>query len=102
MIFKELAIMMISYNLVVQVRRLAAARVKISPKRISFSAVWDLVRIILLVPNDWAEEKWQKWFERIVSEAGRRQLPNRPGRSYPREVIPRRRTFPERQRKQVK
>jgi len=102
MILKELAILVISYNLVVQVRRLAAARVKVSPKRISFTAVWNLVRIILLAPNDWTEETWQAWFERVVNEAGRHKLPNRPGRSYPREVIPKRRTFPERKRKPVK
>lgn len=98
MILKELAIAMVSYNLVVQVRRIAAERVKLPPRKISFAGVWSLVTIILLEPNDWTAEEWQKKFEWVLRGAIQRKLPNRPGRSYPREVIPRRRKFPERRR----
>jgi len=96
---KELAMAAVAYNLVVQVRRLAAERAEVAPKRISFSAVRDLFRIILFAPNGWTAAEWVEWFERVLREAGRSKLPNRPNRSYPREVIPRRRGFPERTRK---
>ena len=99
MVLKELAMTAVAYNLVVQVRRLAAERAKVAPKRISFSAVRDLVRILLFAPKPRTAAEWVEWFERVVREAGRSKLPNRPNRSYPREVIPRRRGFPERKRK---
>jgi hypothetical protein len=98
MVMKELAMATVCYNLVVQVRRLAAERAQVSAKRISFKGVWSLVTIILLQPNDWTEEEWQEKFEIVLRGAGQRKIPNRPGRSYPREVIPRRRKFPERRR----
>lgn len=98
MVLKELAMAAVAYNLVVQVRRLAAERAKVPPKRISFSAVRDLVRILLFEPNGWTAADWAGWFERVLREAGRSKLPNRPNRSYPREVIPRRRGYPERKR----
>ena len=48
---------------------------------------------------DPTEVESQARFEQLLRAAGQRQLPNRkPGRSYPREVIPRRRKFPERKR----
>ena len=98
MVLKELAIAMVSYNLVVQVRRIAANRVNLPPRRISFTGVWSLVTIILLSPNDWTAEEWQRRFEWVLRGAAQRKLPNRPGRSYPREILPRRRKYPERRR----
>jgi hypothetical protein len=98
MVLKEIAIATVAYNLVLQVRRLAAERAKVPPKRISFSGVWDLVRIILFAPNEWTDAEWEQWFERVIRDAGRRKLPNRPGRSYARQIIPRGRKFPERKR----
>ena len=102
MVLKELAMTAVAYNLVVQVRRLAAERAKVPPKRISFSAVRDLVRILLLSPKPRTAAEWVQWFERVLREAGRSKIPNRPNRSYPREVIPRRRKFPERKRVETK
>jgi Transposase DDE domain len=98
MIEKELAMAMVSYNLVVQVRRLAAERGKCPPRDLSFSGVWSLVTIILLSRNDWTAEEWEQRFEQVLRGALQRKLPKRPGRSFPRTVIPRRRNHPERPR----
>lgn len=100
LVLKELAAATIAYNLVVVIRRLAAARAKVEPRRLSFSRVWALVKVLLLesfTANDPA--KAQERIDMVLRMAGQCKLPNRPGRHYPREVIPRRRKFPERKSK---
>jgi hypothetical protein len=99
MISKELAMGMIAYNLVVQVRRLAAKRMDVSPRRLSFTGVWSLVKTILLRPNEWTPEEYETTFERVLRWAAQRKLPNRPGREFPRTVLPQGRKFPNRERK---
>jgi len=99
MIRKELAIATVSYNLVVQVRRIAAEQVQAPPRRLSFTGVWNLVTIVLLQPNEWTPEMWLKKFAMVLRGAGQRKHPTRPGREYPRQVLQRRRKFPERTRK---
>lgn len=98
MVEKELAMGMMAYNLVVQVRRLAAARMKLEPRRLSFTGVWGLVKTMLLRGGDSERtaDEWLSWFERVLRWAGERKLPNRPGRSYPRSVLPRGRKYPNR------
>jgi hypothetical protein len=49
MVRKELAAATIAYNLVVLVRRLAAARAAVEPRRLSFRRVWGLERF----PLEW-------------------------------------------------
>jgi len=95
MIRKELAMAMVAFNLVVQVRAVAAERLKLPPRRLSFTGVWSLVTHVLLNPNNWTAEEWEKNFEWVLRGAGQRKLPNRPGRSYPRKVLARRRKFSE-------
>jgi hypothetical protein len=95
MILKELGLAMVSYNLVVQVRRIAADRAQVPPRDLSFSGVWSLVTIILLSPNEWTAEEWQKRFDWVLRGAVQRKVPKRPNRSYPRTVIARQRKFPE-------
>ena len=99
MVGKELAMGMIAYNLVVQVRRLAAKRIRIEPRRLSFTGVWSLVKTILLSPNEWTLEDYASTFEQVLRWAGQRKLPNRPGREFPRTILPRGRKFPNRARK---
>ncbi|MGL5094427.1 MAG: IS4 family transposase, partial [Planctomycetia bacterium] len=99
MVLKEVAMGALAYNLVVEVRRLAAARAKIPAKRISFAGVWSLVTITLFSPKERSAEEWREHFDRVLRWAAQRKLPNRPGRSYPRQVLPRRRKHPERPRK---
>jgi hypothetical protein len=101
MIMKELAMAMVSYNLVVQVRRIAAEGVHLPPRRLSFSGVWSLVTTILLSSNDWTADEWLERFEWVLRGAAQRKLPHRPGRSYPREILPRGNKFPKRRRKKV-
>jgi hypothetical protein len=53
------------------------------------------------VPAEQPASAAEALFERLLRAAGQRKLPNRrAGRNYPREVIPRRRKFPERNRAQ--
>lgn len=98
MVSKELALSMVAYNLVVQIRRLAAQAAGVRPRRLSFAGVWSLVRIILLTPRDGTSQDEVAKFDLVLRAAAQRKLPIRPGRNYPREVIPRRRKHPERSR----
>lgn len=100
MVGKELWAALVAYNLTTQVRRLAAARLGVDPRRLSFAGVCSLVRAF--VPGLHAEQtevQRHARFEQLLRAAGQRRLPERePRRSYPREVITRRRKFPERKR----
>jgi len=93
---KELALGMVAYNLVVQVRRLAEQRIHLEPRRLSFTGVWSLVRTVLFSPNEWTLDQWVSKFEWVLRGASQRKLAHRPGRTYPREVLTRGRKFPER------
>lgn len=90
MLRKELAVSIVAYNLVVQVRRLAAQRAGVPPRRISFSGAWSAVRIILLSPQQWTADDWQRKFELAIRSASQRKIPNRPGRGYPRRALTKR------------
>ena len=100
MVEKELVAALVTYNLANQVRRVAAARLKLEPRRLSFAGVWSLMKVFMgnvLEGKSQAEAEAQ--FERLLRAAGQRKLPNRKKqRSYPREVIPRRSKFPARKR----
>jgi hypothetical protein len=100
MVIKELWAAFVTYNLTTQVRRLAAARLKVDPRRLSFAGVLSLVRAFVAgLHAGQTEAQYQTRFERLLRAVGQRKLPQRkPGRSYPREVISRRRKFPERKR----
>ncbi len=98
MVRKELSAGVVAYNLVVQVRRLAAARAGVSPRRLSFAGVWSLVKVVLLSGSDWSVEQWDEKFEWVLRGAAQRKVPERPGRSYPRTVLRRARKFPNRPR----
>ena len=90
MLKKELAASIIAYNLVQQVRRLAAKLVSVQPRRLSFTGTWTAVRVCLLERNPWDIEltstDWLAKFERALKIASQRVLPNRPNRSYPRQA----------------
>jgi Transposase DDE domain len=102
MVEKELVAAQLAYNLANQVRRLAAERLKLEPRRLSFAGVWSLLKAFaqgLLADKTGAQAEAD--FERLLRAAGQRKLPRRPkGRSYPRQVIPRGRKFPTRKRDQ--
>ncbi len=100
MVVKELWAALVTYNLTTQVRRLAAERLGVNPRRLSLAGVLSLVRVFA---SGWhagrTEAECQARFDLLMRAAGQRKLPERKrGRSYPREVIPRRRKFPQRKR----
>lgn len=87
---KEIAASIIAYNLVIQIRRLAAKRVGVKPRRLSFTGTWSAVRIILLAPMSWDANKWCQQFALALRVAGQRKIPNRPNRHFPRKAHTRR------------
>lgn len=86
MLRKELAASIVAYNLVIQVRRLAARRIGVAPRRISFSGTWSAVRIILLESIGGSAADWERRFDLALRMAGQHKLPTRPGRSFPRRA----------------
>lgn len=103
MVEKELVAGVVAYNLAKQVRRLAAQRLKVEPRRLSFAGVLSLVKVFLSgVLGGKTEAEVQADFEILLRTAGQRKLPKRKaGRQYAREVIPRRRKFRERNRSKL-
>jgi hypothetical protein len=101
MVEKEVVLATVAYNLVVQVRRLAAARAGIDPRRLSFSGTLSLLKGFeaKISSGLLSEEELQHQFDKLLRAIGQRKLPNRkPGRKYPREVIPRGSPYPKRKR----
>lgn len=98
MLVKELTLGTVAYNLVVQVRRLAAQKAEVAPRRLSFAGVWSLVKVLLLRPTAGTPEQWAERFEIVLRGAAQRKVPNRPGRNYPRKIHTRARKFPTRPR----
>lgn len=98
MVQKELVLGVLSYNLVNQVRRLAATQAGVAPRRLSFAGTWSLVRGLLdAVSGGLAEDQWPARFGQLLRWAGQRKLPKRPTlRSYPRAILPRSTPFPTR------
>lgn len=98
MISREILLGIVAYNLVVEVKRQAASRVGIEPRRLSFKRTLDLVQAFrdgLDTNADAAEQN--KRYDRLLNAVARCRLPVRKEhRSYPREVIPRTRGFPSR------
>lgn len=87
---KELQTSMVAYNLVVQFRRQAAEIAKVPPKRLSFTSVWTIYRQFLMNSFYTAPAVWRERFHLALHYAQHAKLPNRPGRSYPRAIYPRR------------
>lgn len=100
MVEKELLAARLAMNLANQVRRLAAARAGVPPRRLGFAGTWSLLKAFLgALARGLSGPEAEARFERLLRQAGRRKLPNRKeGRSYPREVLGRRRSFPTRKR----
>lgn len=87
---KELQTSMVAYNLVVQFRRQAAEIAKVPAKRLSFTSVWTIYRQFLMNAFYTDPAVWRERFHLALHYAQQTKLPNRPGRSYPRAVYPRR------------
>jgi hypothetical protein len=100
MVEKELLLATVAYNLTVQVRRQAAARAGVEPRRLSFSGVTSLFRAFArkVASSCLSEGEVQEEFEKLLKACGQRKLPERPGRHAPRQVIPRRQRYDARKR----
>jgi hypothetical protein len=98
MIRKEVALGTVAYNLVVQIRRLAAQQAGVPPRKLSFSGSWSLVKILLLEPNNWTTEAFVKNFRLVLRGCAQRKIPNRPGRQYPRQTLRHSQKYPYRAR----
>lgn len=98
MLRKELALGMVAYNLVIQIRRLAAHQAGVEPRRLSFSGSWSLVKTVLLNPEEWTTEQFIRKFNQVIRGCGQRKIPNRPGRTYPRQIHRRGQKYPYRAR----
>lgn len=94
MILKELAIGSVTYNLVVQVRRLAAERGKIAPRRISFTGVWTLIIPLIHSRRERTTAEWEVEMDLLLKRALQRTIPNRPNRSFPRTVYRKSLSYP--------
>jgi len=90
MVKKELLTSMVAYNLVVQFRRQAAKLANLPSRRLSFTGVWTTFKSFLLHQPPCRAADWQTRFDAALKIAARANLPNRPGRSYPRRAHPRR------------
>lgn len=101
MVEKEILLAMVAYNLVIQVRRLAARQVGIEARRLSFTRVLHLVKAYCRgLETAKTLEEADARFQLLMKSVSQCRLPQRPNfRSYPRELIPRRRRFPTRRRK---
>lgn len=87
---KELLASIVSYNLVVQFRRQAAAQAGLPPRRLSFKRIWTTFHTFLLSALHADPAQWQTRYQKALNIAMKNKLPNRPGRSFPRETYPRR------------
>ena len=90
MVQKELLCSVVAYNLVVELRRSAAKIAQVPPRRLSFTGVWTTMQTYLLQQPPCSAAEWQTRYERALRSAGKAKLPNRPGRSYPRQAHSRR------------
>lgn len=90
MFLKELMVSTVAYNLTGQFRRQAAEAANVPPRRMSFTGIWGVFRIFLLKHVSSDPAAWRAQFDQALNVAKKHKLPNRPGRSYPREAYKRR------------
>ena len=97
---KELLLAMAAYNLIRAVMCLAARRVNLTPRQLSFSFVQTVVEAALPgLDHAASEAEYQRRLDRMLRYAAQGKHPNRPRRrSYPREVWGQRAHFPARKR----
>ena len=87
---KELLASFVSYNLVSQFRRQAAKLAGQTPRRMSFKRTWTTFRTFLLSNMFTDAAQWRERYRIALGYAQLDKLPNRPGRTYAREVYKRR------------
>ena len=101
---KELGMAMVAYNLTSQLRRQAAEIANCTPRELSFTGVWTVYQHHLQYKISQSVDQWRQQLAIALQRASKQKLPNRPGRSYPREAYPRRSKtthFQKRKRKKI-
>ncbi|MCX7417989.1 MAG: IS4 family transposase, partial [Planctomycetia bacterium] len=81
---------LVAYNLVTQFRRQAAALIAEPPRRMSFKRTWTTFHIFLWSSQAKDASGWRAKYRQALLMATQDKLPNRPGRSFAREVYARR------------
>ena len=96
MVEKELVLGVLAFNLVNQVRRLAAQEAQLAPRRLSFAGAWSLVKAMFAALAEGSPtDDWPTRFNQLLRWAAQRKLPRRGGpRTYPRATIPRTSPYP--------
>lgn len=89
---KELLASVVTYNLVTQFRRQAAALAELPPKRMSFKRTWTTFATFLLSAMYADAQSWRERYRLALYYALHDKLPHRPGRSCEREAY---RRYPE-------
>jgi hypothetical protein len=99
MVAKELDLAMAAYNLVRAVTYLAAQKAGLPPRAYSFTRVRNVVQAFApLMATAETPEQAQDVFHKMMYYIGQGKLPkrNKPRDSYPRTVLPKRQSFPDR------
>jgi len=99
MIRKEISIHLLAYNLIREVIAKAASKHCLVPRNISFKATLQLLGASQSLLALMDEDNLQKANKTILSKIIQHKIGNRPGRSNPREVKRRPKSYP---RKQIK
>ena len=87
---KELMTSLVSYHLVIQFRRQAAALAKLPPRGLSFKRIWTTFRTFLLSSLTSDAAHCRQRYRLALHHALRDKLPNREGRHFEREVYQKR------------
>jgi hypothetical protein len=87
---KELLCGVVAYNLTIKMRGIAAKRVNLPPRRLSFTQCLDITRIVLLNYGCHPIEAWQQRYELALCQMALAVIPHRPNRNYPRKSHPKR------------
>jgi hypothetical protein len=98
MVEKEMVLGVVAYNLTIMVRRMAAAQAQVPPRDLSFSRTLALVNAFARGVGTGDPERQRGRFQRLLKAVARCRLYRREGRNRPRNLIPRRRSYPERKR----
>lgn len=98
---KEMILGVVAYNLTIAVRRLAAAQSPVPPRELSFARTLALVNAFVRSVGQGDLERQPSRFERLLEAVAKCRLYRRKRRDRPRDLIPRRRGYPERKRTQV-
>ena len=99
MIRKEISIHLLAYNLIREVITKAASKHCLVPRNISFKATLQLLGASQSLLALMDEDNLQKANKTILAKIIQHKIGNRPGRSNPREVKRRPKSYP---RKQIK